>query len=139
MDSLYIVIPKTHKEDIENFLHGYFGFIDFGVTSHNVIDQSMIINFEMKKIFEVKPSKILGILHRLYNSHFSTLIIFKMDDDGSALRVGAKYKSFTDLECALKKFHQDNYGTSNFCLGVDGTFCNFHVFIFGPSFLEIRL
>ena len=32
-----------------------------------------------------------------------------MDDDGSALRVGAKYKSFTDLECALKKFQQDNY------------------------------
>jgi viroplasmin and RNaseH domain-containing protein len=25
------------------------------------------------------------------------------------LRVGAKYKSFTDLECALKKFQQDNY------------------------------
>ena len=32
-----------------------------------------------------------------------------MDDDGSALRVVAKYKSFTDLECALKKFQQDNY------------------------------
>jgi hypothetical protein len=32
-----------------------------------------------------------------------------MDDDGSALRVGAKYKSFTDLECALRKFQQDNY------------------------------
>ena len=32
-----------------------------------------------------------------------------MDDDGSALRVGAKYKSFTDLECALNKFQQDNY------------------------------
>ena len=32
-----------------------------------------------------------------------------MDDDSSALRVGAKYKSFTDLECALKKFQQDNY------------------------------
>ena len=32
-----------------------------------------------------------------------------MDDDGSALCVGAKYKSFTDLECALKKFQQDNY------------------------------
>jgi hypothetical protein len=32
-----------------------------------------------------------------------------MDDDGSALRVGAKYKSFTDLECVLKKFEQDNY------------------------------
>jgi hypothetical protein len=32
-----------------------------------------------------------------------------MDDDGSALRVGAKYKSFADLECALKKFQQDNY------------------------------
>jgi hypothetical protein len=44
-----------------------------------------------------------------YNSHFPILIIFKMDDDGSALRVGAKYKSFTDLECALKKFQQDNY------------------------------
>ena len=25
--------------------------LDFGVTSHNVINQSMIINFEMKKIF----------------------------------------------------------------------------------------
>jgi hypothetical protein len=25
--------------------------LDFGVRSHNVIDQSMIINFEMKKIF----------------------------------------------------------------------------------------
>jgi hypothetical protein len=32
-----------------------------------------------------------------------------MEDDGSALRVGAKYKSFTDLECALKQFQQDNY------------------------------
>ena len=32
-----------------------------------------------------------------------------MDDDGSALRVGAKYKSFTDLECDLKIFQQDNY------------------------------
>ena len=32
-----------------------------------------------------------------------------MDDDGSALRVGANYKSLTDLECALKKFQQDNY------------------------------
>ena len=32
-----------------------------------------------------------------------------MDDDGRSLRVGAKYKSFTDLECALKKFQQDNY------------------------------
>ena len=32
-----------------------------------------------------------------------------MDDDGSALRVGAKYKSFTDLECAQRKLQQDNY------------------------------
>ena len=32
-----------------------------------------------------------------------------MDDDGSVLRVGAKYKSCTDLEYALKKFQQDNY------------------------------
>jgi hypothetical protein len=37
------------------------------------------------------------------------VIIFKMDDDGSALRVGANYKSLTDLECALNKFQQDNY------------------------------
>jgi hypothetical protein len=44
------------------------------------------------------------------HSHFPTLIIYKMDDDnGSALRVGAKYKSLTDLKCALKKFKQDNY------------------------------
>ena len=28
-----------------------YTILDFGVTSHNVIDQSMIINFEMKKIF----------------------------------------------------------------------------------------
>ena len=26
-----------------------------------------------------------------------------------ALRVGAKYKYFTDLECALNNFQQDNY------------------------------
>ena len=26
-----------------------------------------------------------------------------MDDEGSALRVGAKYQSFTDLVCALNK------------------------------------
>ena len=32
-----------------------------------------------------------------------------MDDDGSALCVGAKYKSFTDLEFSLRKFQQDNY------------------------------
>ena len=32
-----------------------------------------------------------------------------MDDDGSALRVGAKYNFFTDLECDLKNFQQDNY------------------------------
>ena len=32
-----------------------------------------------------------------------------MDDDGSELRVGAKYKCFSDLECALKIFQQDNY------------------------------
>ena len=42
-------------------------------------------------------------------THFPILMIFKMDDDGSPLRVGAKYKSFTDLECALKIFQQDNY------------------------------
>ena len=27
-----------------------------------------------------------------------------MDDDGSALRVRAKYKSFTDLECAVQLY-----------------------------------
>jgi hypothetical protein len=32
-----------------------------------------------------------------------------MDDDGSALRVGANYKSLTDLERALNKIQQDNY------------------------------
>ena len=32
---------------------------------------------------------------------------FQIDDDGSALRVGANYKSFTDLEGALIKFQQD--------------------------------
>jgi hypothetical protein len=35
-----------------------------------------------------------------------------MDDDGSALRVGEKYKSFTDLECALK--NSSRIITSNF-------------------------
>ena len=35
-----------------------------------------------------------------------------MDDDGSALRVGAKYKSFIDLECALK--YSNRITTSNF-------------------------
>ena len=31
--------------------------LDSGVTSHNVIDQSMIINFEMKKIFGGEASQ----------------------------------------------------------------------------------
>jgi hypothetical protein len=31
------------------------------------------------------------------------------DGDGNALRAWAKYTSFTDLECALSKFQQDNY------------------------------
>jgi hypothetical protein len=53
------------------------------------------------------PSMNTGIIQLLI-----TLIIFKMDDDGRALRVGAKYKSFTDLECALRKFQEDNYETS---------------------------
>jgi hypothetical protein len=35
-----------------------------------------------------------------------------MDDDGGALRVAAKYKYFTDLECALKK--SSRITTSNF-------------------------
>jgi hypothetical protein len=34
---------------------------------------------------------------------------YNMDDDGRALLVGAKYKSFTDLECALKNIQWDNY------------------------------
>ena len=38
-----------------------------------------------------------------YNSHFPTLIIFKMDDDGSALRVGANYKSFNRFRVCPKK------------------------------------
>jgi hypothetical protein len=33
---------------LDNFIT--ISILDFGVTSHNVIDQSMIINFEMKKI-----------------------------------------------------------------------------------------
>jgi len=38
--------------------------LDTGVTSHYVIDQSMISIFDMRKILEVKPCKILlGILH----------------------------------------------------------------------------
>ena len=35
-----------------------------------------------------------------------------MDDDGSALCVGAKYKSFTDLECPKK--NSSRITTSNF-------------------------
>ena len=35
-----------------------------------------------------------------------------MDDDGSALRVGAKYQSFTDLECP--KQNSSRITTSNF-------------------------
>ena len=34
-----------------NLSHINLLILDFGVTSHNVIDQSMIINFEMNKIF----------------------------------------------------------------------------------------
>jgi hypothetical protein len=35
-----------------------------------------------------------------------------MDDDGSvSVLEQSRYKSFTDLECALKKFQQDNHYT----------------------------
>jgi hypothetical protein len=61
---------------IVNVLKKYI--LDFGVTSHNVIDQSMIINFEMKKIFEVEPSKILGILHR-----FQCILIYSLSSNRS--------------------------------------------------------
>ena len=54
-----------------------------------------------------------------------------MDDDASALRVGAKYKSFTDLECALKKFQQDNcvqlYKRSSMKLGMGSKYKNVEV------------
>jgi hypothetical protein len=55
--------------------------------------------------YTIKPIYFTGMStsQSTTDSHFPTLIIFKMDDDGSALRIGAKYKSFTDLECALKK------------------------------------
>ena len=62
--------------------------------------------------YTIKPIDFTGMSISQSTTHTSqqtTLIIFKMDDDGSALRVGAKYKSFTDLECALNKFQQDNY------------------------------
>ena len=36
---------------LHQFTASNYPILDFGVTSHNVIDQSMIINFEMKKIF----------------------------------------------------------------------------------------
>jgi hypothetical protein len=47
------------------------------------------------------PSMNTGIIQLKDPLHFLQL--------GSALRVGAKYKSFIDLECPLKKFQQDNY------------------------------
>ena len=54
-----------------------------------------------------------------------------MDDDGSALCVGAKYKSFTDLECALTKFQQDNcvqlYKCSSRKLGTGSKYKNMEV------------
>ena len=51
---VFIVLVKGHKFvtrviKMINFIT--ISILDFGVTSHNVIDQSMIINFEMKKIF----------------------------------------------------------------------------------------
>ena len=51
--------------------------------------------------YTIKPIDFTG-MSISHNSHFPTLIIFKMDDDGSALHVGAKYKSFTDLRVCPK-------------------------------------
>jgi hypothetical protein len=70
-----------------------------------------------------------------YNSPFPILIIFKIDDDGSALRVGANYKSSTDLESALKKFQEDNYVQLNvnvkniFTSHIDKNIFDFFIFI----------
>jgi hypothetical protein len=40
--------------------------LDFGVTSHNVIDQSMIINFEMKKTL---TKRVLYEIYLMYVSN----------------------------------------------------------------------
>jgi hypothetical protein len=44
---IFLIIYSLKRESPTWHTH----ILDSGVTSHNVIDQSMIINFEMKKIF----------------------------------------------------------------------------------------
>ena len=46
-----VPVSKQRKSNPSNVGGDFQTILDFGVTSHNVIDQSMIINFEMKKIF----------------------------------------------------------------------------------------
>jgi hypothetical protein len=64
----------------------------------------MIEDIAANLIWRTAIKEMIICLFKVYYMWFPTLIIFKMDDDGSALRVGAKYKSFTDLECARRPF-----------------------------------
>ena len=84
-----------------NFLYNFLFVVYFHSNKIWCIEK-LVLQYKIKSI----DFTGMSISH---NSHFPTLIIFKMNDDGSALRVGAKHKSLTDLECALKNFQQDNY------------------------------
>ena len=85
-----------------NFLYNFLFVVYFYSNKIWCIEQLVLQ-------YTIKPIDFTGMSTSEYNSHFPILIIFKIDDDGSALRVGAKSKSFTDLECARKKIQQDNY------------------------------
>ena len=79
-----------------NFLY-YFLFVVYFYSNKIWCIEKLVLQYTIKLIDFTAMSTSQS------TTHFPTLIIFKMDDDGSALRVGANYKSLTDLECALKK------------------------------------
>jgi hypothetical protein len=61
-----------------------------------------VINFRKIGVHVRKPVDHLVTTSARRTCRWTTMSVH-------ALSVGAKYKSFTDLECALKKFQQDNY------------------------------
>jgi hypothetical protein len=80
---------------IMNFLYNFLFLVYFYSNKIWCIEKLVLQ-------YTIKPMDFTGMSTSQSTTHtFPTLIIFKMDNDGSALRVGAKYKSYTDLECAL--------------------------------------
>jgi hypothetical protein len=76
-----------------NFLYNFLFVVYFYSNKIWCIEKLVLHKYTIKPIDFTDQYEYFSE----YNSHFPTLIIFKMDDDSNALRAGAKYKSFIQI------------------------------------------